>query len=304
VCAGDDSKTGASLTEARRPNQANHSPKASSPPVGGFRYRWIMPERVRKAPSVKTWRAFDRELWTQLEPFSDALIAYDRARRRAELNLGNPGRTINVPGREATFLHSIWFAHREIAESMDALRNVPAYLNNLPKGLPRRITLYSWARYHTENYFQELYVFQNRAEAFFKQLRRAYRKHASAPVLDHQCGTLINELKRYLEALVKKRGEHVHQIRFDDTGLRVLGFVEHMVAMGGRPQRDRLSFFEDARMEKCYWMRANNAWINRWLNSAAIALAPILIANDGTFRFPFTPVGRGPASEPKRSYKS
>jgi len=60
-----------------------------------------------------------------------------------------------------------------------------------------------------------------------------------------------------------------------------------MVAMGGRPQHDRQTFFEDARMEKCFWMRADNAWISKWLNSASVALAPVLTANDGTYRFPF-----------------
>ena len=77
-----------------------------------------------------------------------------------------------------------------------------------------------------------------------------------------------------------------------------------MVAMGARPQRDRRNFFEDARMEKGFWMRANNAWISRWLNSAAVALAPILIAEEGAFRFPFIPGGNGPATEPKKSHKS
>ncbi len=237
-------------------------------------------------------------------PLSDGLFAYDRARRRAELDLGGPGPAINVPGREAIFLHSIWVAHREITESLDALRNIPAYLDHLPKGLPRRITRYLWVRYHAENYFQELYVFQNRAEVFFKQLCRAYRKHAFAPVLVRQCETLINELKRHLEDLVKKRGEHVHQRRSDDTGLRTLGLVEHLVAMGGRSQHDLRDFFEDARTEKCFWMRANNAWIKRWLNSAAVAVAPILIATDGTFRFPFAPRGGVPASEPRSPHKT
>jgi hypothetical protein len=109
--------------------------------------------------------------------------------------------------------------------------------------------------------------------------------------LGRQCENLTNELKRHFEDLVRQRGAHVHQRRFDDTSLRMLALVEHMVAMGGRPRRDRQDFFEDARNEKCYWMRANNAWISRWLNSAAVALAPILIAKDGAFRFPFTPRG-------------
>jgi hypothetical protein len=246
-------------------------------------------QKAATALSVKTWKAFDKKLWTQLMPYSDALIAHNRARKRVEMDPRDPAPAIDVPGREAVFLHSTWLAHREITESVEALRNIPAYLNHLPKGLPPRITRYSWVRYHAENYFQELYVLQNRAELFLKQLCRAYRKHTFGSALSRQCDSLLKELKRHLEDLVKKRGEHVHQRRSDDPGLRILGLVEQMVAMGARAQRDRRVFFEDARMEKCFWMRSNNAWISKWLNSASVALARVLIGKDGALRFPFHP---------------
>jgi hypothetical protein len=123
-------------------------------------------------------------------------------------------------------------------------------------------------------------------------------------LMSSQCEILIKELKRHLQDVVKERGEHVHQRRSDDTGLRILGLVEHMVEMGRRPRSDRQGFFEEARKEKCFWMRANNVWLTGWLNSTSVALAPMLILRDGTFGFPFIPGPKGVAAGPRISHKS
>lgn len=161
---------------------------------------------------------------------------------RWEAGLGDAPDASSAPGKVAVFLQSVWFAHRQITDSLDALKNFPAYLNRMPKDLPPRITMYSWVRYHAENYFQELYVFQNRVDVLFKQLCRAYRKHAVGQVMSSQCVRLGRELKQHLESIIKRRGEHVHQRRSDDIGLKTLGLIEHIVALGGRPQRDKRIF--------------------------------------------------------------
>ena len=164
--------------------------------------------RVRCASSVKTWKAFDRRLWECLEPYSEGLIAFERAKRRKEMGLPVPLPSVKTPGREAVFLRSIWFAHHELTESRESLQNIPACLTHLPRQLPRKITRYAWVRYHAENYFQELYVFQNRVEVSLRNFCRSYRKHAFGTLLNSQCEILVKELKRRLEGLIRQRGEH------------------------------------------------------------------------------------------------
>lgn len=209
-----------------------------------------------------------------------------RARRSAAQRHEAQQLPPKAPRRDDVLLHRIFLSHREIAESFSTLNRIPVYLRHFPSSLPRRSSRLAWVRYHVENYFHELYVFQNRSEAFFKQLLRAYRKQAYALSLEERCNKLEKALKDGLAGAVTARGRHVHDRRFDDNSLRMLELIELLVEGGGRPRRDRTLFFEDAQMEKRFWMKHNNAEIKKWLDEYGLVLGGLLFMPDGRFRFP------------------
>jgi hypothetical protein len=190
----------------------------------------------RRITNLKT---SESALWRAIEPYAAQLIDEDRARRAAARSPGAPPLPPKVPRRDDLFLHRIFLSYREITDSFDTLNSIPVFLAHFPSSLPRRISRLAWVRYHVENYFHELYVFQNRTEAFFKQLRRAYRAQQYATALEASCNSLEIALRDAFVGVVAARGQHVHERRFDDTSLRMLGMIELLVAAGGRPRRDR-----------------------------------------------------------------
>ena len=216
---------------------------------------------------ITNHKTFEAALWVTLKPHAPQLLDEERARRLAARNSGAPSLPPKQSSREVLLLHRIWVSYREISESLDTLTSIPVYLGHFPSSLPRRITRLGWVRYHMENYFNELYVFQNRAAAFLKQLRRSYRSQSCVLPLTECCNKFEKVLKDSLSSVVAARGQHVHERRFDDTSLRIFGLVEHLVADGRRPRQDRTVFFEDIRMEKRHWMKSNNMELKKWGSS-------------------------------------
>ena len=65
------------------------------------------------------------------------------------------------------------------------------------------VTRSGWVRYHVENYFHELYIFQNRVKALFVLLRRSYRKQEYSASLNAECGRLERALERGFAGVIK-----------------------------------------------------------------------------------------------------
>jgi hypothetical protein len=151
-------------------------------------------------------------------------------------------------------------------------------------------------RYHVENYFHELYIFQNRTEAFFKLLRRSYGKQPDSSKLNEQCDLLEKALKDGFAGVMKARGGHVHESRFDDVGLRHFEAIEFLARLEKRTAREYSQWFQDIRMEKAFWMRANDTEITKWLDECGRVLGKLLFIEDGAFRFPSAISNRQSAS--------
>jgi hypothetical protein len=198
--------------------------------------------------------------------------------------------------RDDLLLHTIFQAYREITTSFDTLSNIPLYMRHLPRYLSRRATSATWrglsatrsawVRYHVENYFHELYIFQNRTEAFFKLLRRTYRKQIYSSNLNEQCDLLERALKDGFAGVVKARGSHVHVRRFDDVGLRNFEAIEFLARFEKRTAREYSQWVRDIREEKGFWMKTNNAAIKKWLDECGRVLGKLLFTEGGAFWSP------------------
>jgi hypothetical protein len=147
----------------------------------------------------------------------------------------------------------------------------------------------AWVRYHVENYLNELYIFQNRVEALLTLLRRGYRKQTYSAALDDQCDLLEEALRDAFAGVMKARGSHVHENRFEDTSLRILSLKELLAKRRASSARDYRETFLDTKTEKVLWMMRNNASIRKWLDECGISLGRLLFAENGTFRLPSPP---------------
>lgn len=151
-----------------------------------------MPQEKKRTPAKITNRkTFEAAIWAAFEPYGRKLVNDGRAWRKS-VRERDPGGNYPIPVQNRSvrsddlLLHRIFQAYRELTTSFDTLTNIPFYMKNLPPSVSKRasaatwrglpVTRSAWVRYHVENYFHELYIFQNRMKAFFKLLHRSYPK--------------------------------------------------------------------------------------------------------------------------------
>jgi hypothetical protein len=201
--------------------------------------------------------------------------------------------------RDDLLIHAIYLAYREITISLDTLNKIPFYIRHLPlpvlrkanspiwRGLPDSRS--AWVRYHAENYLNELYIFQNRAEAFLTLLRRCYRNQPYLPELKKRCDQLEEALKKGMAGAVKARGGHVHDTRFDDASLRIIESHEFLLRLKKISKKEYQEFFRDAQTEKTVQMKGSDEQLKKWLNEVGIILGKLLFKESGEFRYPSPP---------------
>lgn len=251
-------------------------------------------ERRRSLVKITSRITFEAAIWVAFEPYATKLIDDERTRHRSRLEHGPQGEDVpSVLNRAVRggdlLLHRIFHSYREVTTSFDTLSNIPFYMRHFPSSISRSVTRPVWLRYHIENYLNEIYIFQNRVEAFFKLLRRGYRKQEYSSELNKRCDLLEKALKEGFSGVVTIRGKHVHERRFEDTTLATLDAIEFLAKFGKKSARERWHWFQEIRAEKISWMVNNNAAIRKWLDEVGRVLGKWLFMEDGKFRFPSPP---------------
>jgi hypothetical protein len=240
---------------------------------------------------IATRKGFERAIWAAVEPYAVRLIEDERKWREA-IRASDPAGKLPIPDkqrvvrRDDLFLHMLFQAYNEMEVSFDTLLNIPVYLDHFPSSLAKRVSRPKWLRYHTENYLHELYIFQNRVESFFRLLRRAYRNERDAASLKKSFDDLEQKLKVGLSNVIKARGRHVHEHRFDDTTLRALEAAEFLEKFEARSTHWYSGHVKDATFEKIFWMKRSNSEIRRWLDKNGRTLGRLIFGRSGSFRFP------------------
>lgn len=135
-------------------------------------------------------------------------------------------------------------------------------------------------------------------DVFLKRLGRVYRDESDHAAFVMFCAESKKSLREALKEPVGARGHHVHESRYYDSGIHILGLIEIMVANRLKPARDRRDFLLDDRSQRAFWMTENNGNIRAWLNETASVLGKLLFIYGDGFRFPNS---HSPKSEPGRS---
>lgn len=90
-----------------------------------------------------------------------------------------------------------------------------------------KITYQKYIIYHIENYLQEIYILQERMKRFLKFLSKKFRKKGQIQI----SSTLDRCLELFKEAvnnIVKIRGGHVHDRRYNDENLSALWLFDYV----------------------------------------------------------------------------
>ena len=119
-----------------------------------------------------------------------------------------------------------WFREfSEINNSMERLTHSLVYLSSYPKSKAfhfHRLSEADWLRYHIEAYLNEVYILHERLTRFLRKIEKV-----GIAARDKSALNSVNKLKAVVTAslknVVRARGGHVHEQRFDDTELANLG---------------------------------------------------------------------------------
>lgn len=113
----------------------------------------------------------------------------------------------------------------EIRKSFGNLRDIEIYVRRFPYG-NTDISRVRYLQYHIENYLNEVYILQQRLDTFLTKIERKYKRM-------HNIQEIKIEFKKYkdiinsaLGEIVRIRGGHVHDLRFQNEDIDKLEMLE------------------------------------------------------------------------------
>lgn len=181
----------------------------------------------------------------------------------------------------------------EISKSLETLDDIEFYINRFPfQGT--RISRERYLQFHVESYLSEVYVLQERLTKYSKMLGRQYRKDPRLPNVQQQCETLSEYISKPLQSVVRVRGRHVHEVRFNDADIDRLGTIG-LLAQSSEDEIATLLkdyYREEHRNVKKMWkdrIKANNKAIEELIDQLFEALYSIVFdEKTAEFRYPNT----------------
>ena len=121
-----------------------------------------------------------------------------------------------------------WFREfTEVNDSVDRLSHVVVYLSHYPRNRALRFHKLSesdWLRYHIEVYLHETYILRERLSRFLRKLQKLALSARDRSGVDSVRG-LRATVETSLHSVVRIRGGHVHEHRFEDEELRNLDSI-------------------------------------------------------------------------------
>ncbi len=129
------------------------------------------------------------------------------------------GKKTTIPNEE--FFRKIFYGFTEIKDSLESLQLSERLVGSNPPRL-KNLPLDEYLRYHVNAYLQEMYILQQRLSTYTKWIDRVYRKAPVGKKIKKTAPSLNEYIYKSLENIIKRRGAHVHQMRYDDEDLKDL----------------------------------------------------------------------------------
>jgi len=166
----------------------------------------------------------------------------------------------------------------EIDAALTALRSIELYVRRFPYR-KTSITESAYLRYHIENYLNEVYLLKERTLVLVRRLARRYRSDPILQVLHQQSEILVKAIEEILAPIVRPRGDHVHQRRYDDAALAQLSLVEYAARRDPELAPAYQLMYRQIRKEKRLWIAANNHEIEAAIDDVFAILMSCLTAS-------------------------
>ncbi len=192
--------------------------------------------------------------------------------------------------RDDIFASRLVLSFDEIVTSYLRLKDIEIYTKRFPYR-NTGISALRYLKYHIESYFNEIYIFKLRLEAFLGFLEKRYRK---SPIT-HDINFTTQKLKKIvlsaLGSVITTRGAHVHEGRFSDRDLDRLSLLERLRASEGGTDILMILYESEYKKVRKKWaaqiQNYNNA-IKKLFDTCCKGLYSVLFDEQGKLIFPDT----------------
>ena len=243
--------------------------------------------------TVENYKDFQNKLTKVVQPFILSSIEKDRQAFREVIKstLENSKRNRFFPQftrRDEVFASRLFLEFDEIVTSFLCMKDIEIYVRRFPYR-DAGISRLRYLKYHIESHLNEVYLFQERVEAFLNFIQKRYRKSPISAKINVMAQKNLTLIKTFLQTLILVRGSHVHSRRFTNGDLDSLTFLEEMKKSEAESFTDLYEFeYKQARKKWKKNIQTINLAIEQLLNTICEELYSVLFDENGQIIYPDT----------------
>lgn len=182
--------------------------------------------------SVENYKDFQAELIKVVQPFILSSIERDRDAYREVIKgtLQNSKENRSFAAftrRDEVFASRLFLEFDELVTSLLSMKDIEIYIKRFPYS-DTGVSDLRYLKYHIESHLNEIYLFQERAEAFLDFIQKRYRKSPIGAKINATAQKILVLIKLSLQNAIFVRGNHVHSRRFTNDDFDRLTFLENM----------------------------------------------------------------------------
>jgi len=182
-------------------------------------------------------------------------------------------------------LMRLFDGYMEIEDSVNCLRNVAVYMRRFPYARAG-VDKAAYLQYHVENYLGEVYILQQRVDAYLTVVSRTYRSDASASKIAQAAKAARSQFRSALGKPLSTRGAHVHRRRYTDSDLEQLGSLRLLAGVSHPMKREYEKAYREVRARKREWISSTNQMVEALLDQAFAVLLPLVFDEARRLRQP------------------
>ena len=236
--------------------------------------------------TVENYKDFHANVIKVVQPFILSSIEKDREGFREVIisTIENSKASRSFPQftrRDEVFARRFFLEFDEIVTSLLCMKDIEIYVKRFPYR-DAGISGLRYLKYHIESYLNEIYLFQERVEAFLDFIQKRYRKSLIASRVNITAKNIRVLVKSSLQNVILIRGDHVHSRRYTDDDLDRLIFLEEMKKSEPESFASLYEFeYKQVRKKWVKTIQTNNLAIEQLLNTICKELNSVLFDDDG-----------------------
>ena len=243
--------------------------------------------------TVENYKDFQAKLTKVVQPFILSSIEKDRHAFRevikSTLENSKENRSFSeFTRRDEVFASRIFLEFDEFVTSLLCMKDIEIYIKRFPYR-DAGISSLRYLKYHIESHLNEIYLFQERVEAFLEFIQKRYRKSPITAKINVMAQKILALIKASLQNVILVRGAHVHSRRFTNDDFDRLTFLENIKISEEETFGSLYEFeYKQARKKSVKTIQANNLAMEQLLNTICKELYSVLFDENGQIIYPDT----------------